>query len=534
NSGGVLPVDQARGIIMPVLDALKEVHSVNILHRDISPDNIYINHKSQIILIDFGAARQAIGEKGRSLSIILKPGYAPEEQYRSKGIQGPWTDIYAVGATLYHLVTGHQPPEALERLSEDGLVPPTQLGAAFSDAEETAVLKALAVKAADRHQTVADFQAGLLSEQLKEGVTAPVPAIAEDRKKESPLAAKKKMPVVLIAGVAAVVLVGIAIFALWSGGMLGGSTTAAPDNLAAETENSEAVTADSNSSTVNLVGNSNGNIVNGGLAALQGEVVYFRSNEGGSLAMGNLSGGGVKVISSDAAWFINVLGDWIYYSNRDDNNRIYKIKTDGSGRATLTDGGSWFITAVDDWIYYISEDDNFQLAKIDLNGDNKTIISEDSTWFINIADGWIYYINRSDQDKIYRIKPDGSERSAVSSYAACCINVYDGRIYHSNEQDGSKLYSIKLDGTDETALTDHPVWFINVADGWVYYVNEEDNFTLNKLKPDGTGRVKLTNDSARYVVLIDDWVVFLDYAEEDSTFKVRLDGTDQSYVESGL
>ncbi len=534
NSGGVLPVDQARGIIMPVLDALKEVHSVNILHRDISPDNIYINSKGQVILIDFGAARQAIGEKGRSLSIILKPGYAPEEQYRSKGVQGPWTDIYAVGATLYHLVTGHQPPEALERLAEDGIVPPTQLGAALSDAEEKAILKALAVKAADRHQTVADFLAGLLGEQLKEGVTAPVSVAAAEIYKDLPSAAKKKIPVALISSLAAVVVVGIAIIALWSGGMLGGSSTATPDNPTIETENSEAVTADPNFGAVNLVGNSNGNIVNGGLAALQGDTVYFRSNEGGSLAMGNLSGGGVKVISSDAAWFINIIGDWIYYSNRDDNNRIYKIKTDGSGRATLTDGGSWFVTVVEDWIYYISEDDNYQLAKIELNGDNKTIISEDSAWFINISDGWIYYINRSDQDKIYRIKADGSERTAVSSYAACCINVYEGLIYHSNEEDGSKLYSIKLDGTEETALTDHPAWFINVADGWVYYVNEEDNFTLNKLKLDGTGRVKLTNDSARYVVLIDDWVVFLDYAEEDSTYKVRLDGTDQSYVESGL
>jgi serine/threonine protein kinase len=534
NSGGVLPVDQARGIIMPVLDALKEVHSVNILHRDISPDNIYINNKGQVILIDFGAARQAIGEKGRSLSIILKPGYAPEEQYRSKGIQGPWTDIYAVGATLYHLITGHQPPEALERLAEDGLVPPTQLGAAVSDAEESAILKALAVKAADRHQTVADFQAGLLGEQLKEGVTAPVPAAAENKGIEDLSAAKKKKPVTIIAAVAAVVVFGIALFALWSGGMLGGSSTTALDNPAPDSGNEEEVVTDPNSGAVNLIGNSNGNIVNGGLAALQGDVVYFRSNEGGSLARGNLSGGGVKVISSDAAWFINVIGEWIYYSNRDDNNRIYKIKTDGSGRATLTDGGSWFVTVVENWIYYISEDDNYQLTKIDLNGDNKTIISEDSAWFINISDGWIYYINRSDGDKIYRIKTDGTEKTAVSGYAACCINVYDGQIYHSNEEDGSKLYSIKIDGSEETALTDHPAWFINVAEGWVYYVNEEDNFTLNKIKPDGSGRVKLTNDSARYVVVIDDWVVFLDYAEEDSTFKVRLDGTDQSYVESGL
>jgi serine/threonine protein kinase len=164
NSGGVLPVDQARGIIMPVLDALKEVHSVNILHRDISPDNIYINQKGQIILIDFGAARQAIGEKGKSLSIILKPGYAPEEQYRSKGVQGPWTDIYAIAATHYHLVTGHQPPESLERLVNDPLELPNSFGADLSESEEKALLKALAVRAEDRFQTVDEYQSALFGD----------------------------------------------------------------------------------------------------------------------------------------------------------------------------------------------------------------------------------------------------------------------------------------------------------------------------------------------------------------------------------
>ncbi len=149
---------------MPVLDALIEVHAVGILHRDISPDNIYINKKGQVILIDFGAVRQALGEKGRSLSIILKPGYTPEEQYRSKGVQGPWMDIYAVAATMYRAITGEMPPESLDRLEQDTLVPPSQLGVDINKNQEQALLKAMAVRARDRFQTVKEFQSALLGE----------------------------------------------------------------------------------------------------------------------------------------------------------------------------------------------------------------------------------------------------------------------------------------------------------------------------------------------------------------------------------
>ena len=162
--GNVLPVDRTLQIMLPVLDALKEVHQVGILHRDISPDNVFITTKGQVILIDFGAARQAIGEKGRSLSVVLKPGYTPEEQYRSQGKQGPWTDLYAVGAMIYRIVCGQMPPESLDRLEEDTLMSPTQLGVDITPQQEAAILKAMAVRAVNRYQTVEDFQQELLGQ----------------------------------------------------------------------------------------------------------------------------------------------------------------------------------------------------------------------------------------------------------------------------------------------------------------------------------------------------------------------------------
>ncbi len=150
-------------ITMPVLDALRAVHEAGLLHRDISPDNIMITTKGRVVILDFGAARHAIGEKGKNYSVILKPGYAPEEQYRSNSVQGPWTDLYAVAATIYRSLTGHMPPESLDRLSDDTLIAPSAYGVSIPVAQEGVLLKALAVKAENRYQTVEQFQKAFLT-----------------------------------------------------------------------------------------------------------------------------------------------------------------------------------------------------------------------------------------------------------------------------------------------------------------------------------------------------------------------------------
>jgi serine/threonine protein kinase len=162
--GGKIPFDLALKIMMPVMDALRQVHAAGLLHRDISPDNIYLTADGQVKLMDFGAARQQTGEHSKSLSVILKTGYAPPEQYRSKGKQGPWTDIYATAATLYKAITGETPPEALDRLAEDTLVPPSQMGVAIPPAAEQVLLQALAVNQDRRYQTMEEFQDQLTGE----------------------------------------------------------------------------------------------------------------------------------------------------------------------------------------------------------------------------------------------------------------------------------------------------------------------------------------------------------------------------------
>lgn len=120
---GLLSVDQLKSILLPIAEGLAAVHSADMLHRDIKPGNIRVRENGSAVLIDFGAARQAIGVRSQSISTILTPGYAPIEQYSTRGNQGPWTDIYALAAVGYVCLTGENLShyEATERIRNDQL-----------------------------------------------------------------------------------------------------------------------------------------------------------------------------------------------------------------------------------------------------------------------------------------------------------------------------------------------------------------------------------------------------------------------------
>jgi serine/threonine protein kinase len=158
--GGWLPVAEVLDLMKPVMESLAKVHDSGLIHRDISPDNIMIGQFG-VKLLDFGAARE-YGESGnKSLSIMLKPGYAPEEQYRSKGKQGPWTDVYALCATIYKCITGITPEESMDRIHEDTVKSPSQLGIALPPGQELALMKGMAVMQGQRYQSMQELYTGL-------------------------------------------------------------------------------------------------------------------------------------------------------------------------------------------------------------------------------------------------------------------------------------------------------------------------------------------------------------------------------------
>ena len=144
-------------LLVPLIESLDEIHSQGMIHRDISPDNIMVLPDGRIKLMDFGAARDYTEFGEKSLSIVLKPGYAPPEQYQTHGVQGPWTDIYALCATMYKCITGENPPDAIERVMDDHLKKISAFGIPVLPQIEKAIIKGMSVTAKDRYQNVGDF-----------------------------------------------------------------------------------------------------------------------------------------------------------------------------------------------------------------------------------------------------------------------------------------------------------------------------------------------------------------------------------------
>ena len=163
---GKIGVDEAVRILLDVLKALQDVHEVGIIHRDIAPDNIYITKNGTVKVLDFGAARYATSHHSKSLSVIVKQGYTPIEQYRSRGDQGPWTDVYAAAATFYKMVTGETPEDSMERAVKDTLKPISKY-VHIKKSVETAVMNAMNVQIDGRTKSAKQFADELRAAEVK-------------------------------------------------------------------------------------------------------------------------------------------------------------------------------------------------------------------------------------------------------------------------------------------------------------------------------------------------------------------------------
>lgn len=161
DKNGVITAGQAVLVAERISSALMTAHSSNILHRDISPDNIMICNDGKIKLLDFGAARQVVANASQSLSVILKQGFAPLEQYQKKGRQGPWTDIYSLGATLYYAMTKDIPDDPMSRFEDDAEYSSNKYSI-YAPLWEM-IRKATMLRIEDRYNNVFEFRAELSS-----------------------------------------------------------------------------------------------------------------------------------------------------------------------------------------------------------------------------------------------------------------------------------------------------------------------------------------------------------------------------------
>lgn len=244
--GGRLDTDHILHICLSVLDALAVVHKAGMIHRDISPENIFICEDLTVKLIDFGAAKQVYLDGEQTMSVVLKPGYAPPEQYAKKDKQGPWTDIYALGATLYFAATGEKPEESFGRVLEDTIKPVCEVNPEIPRAMSQVIMRAMSVKIEDRYQTVEAMREALLAGEGQNAQMEPyVIPVSRISKRDLP---KKRG---FLIGVAFCIVIMLVVTGIWMAGRVAkkAGTATATEMNAASTEAQTATMADAQTAT---------------------------------------------------------------------------------------------------------------------------------------------------------------------------------------------------------------------------------------------------------------------------------------------
>lgn len=509
--GGSISWQEAERILLPVMEALEAVHAQGIIHRDISPDNIALADNGQVKLLDFGAARYSMGERSQSLSVVLKHGYAPAEQYSRHGHQGPWTDVYAMAATFYNVLTGEMVPDSIDRTHSDMLVLPSRLGVIVPEHVESALAKALSVRQEDRFQNMADFRDALTGKVILPKTLFPIPSATEvppagstcrsgqpgdigetpqisataapknsgDESGRTPPGGPKGLSGKLIGLAAAAVILVIC-------GILFIKPLISPDAGTGNTE--EGITS--------------GNFLNKGFFALSEKGCYAYSGsklyycKDSDLSAAELVGDG------RAGEFLNIADNHLYFLSQYEH-AIYRMDPDGSNKVKVYDASSDTanepanLYIYHGWFYFSNHNKLFRGSLKDLDDLEKgpltkaeciaTDFNYENRVFASLCfiEDRIYY----DGEKgLTSMEFDGSGKKAVcdkdgnfitDGQAIYCLN----GLYRVSRilPDGSVTQIINLKDVGK-------IREINYADGWIYYLLEvDDGKYLCRAKPDGSG-----------------------------------------------
>ena len=191
---GPLPWEQAKGIFLPAIQAMEQVHKAGLVHRDISPDNLMLTPGGKVKILDLGAAKDLSINSGASSMQVAKGGFSPFEQYTQRGSSGPWTDVYAMAATVYYTLTGKLPPVATDRVVEDTISwDEPGLKALPAQALE-ALQKAMVISAKNRMQSMEELEKGLYSTAVEPAPTPAPQPVQEARPEPQPAPGTRPAP----------------------------------------------------------------------------------------------------------------------------------------------------------------------------------------------------------------------------------------------------------------------------------------------------------------------------------------------------
>lgn len=281
-------------------------------------------------------------------------------------------------------------------------------------------------------------------------------------------------------------------------------------------------------------GNSIGNIINKGLAAEQGDWIYYsNSSDDNKMYKIKNDGTGKTKLTSTEAFYLNVYEDWIYYLS---NGTVYRIRTNGTGLTKVITDNAKYINVVDNYLYYFNGSlggiYRIKISNIESVEVTPELISNDITsWdiFTEIAvhNGWIYYQNNSDNLALYKVKVDGTNNTKINSVESRNLNLQGEFIYY---KEGTRLYRSNIYSTSKTQISYDSVDYINVSNGWIYYKNNSYNGKLYKMKIDGTNKIKLSDDSVRNINVVGEWIYYQSEQEAYKLYRIKTDGTSREQV----
>lgn len=276
-------------------------------------------------------------------------------------------------------------------------------------------------------------------------------------------------------------------------------------------------------------GNTGGNITNGGIAMQKGDWIYYTNGgDYNKLYKIKIDGTGKTKLNDDASYNINVVGYWIYFTNASDGQKLYKIKTDGTGKAKLSDDVSNSINVVGNWIYYINGGNDNKLYKININGTGKTQLNNYSSEVMNVSGDWIYYLGWD--HCIYKIKIDGTGNALLVNGWYLNLIVMGDWIYFIDGSDNN-VYKIKTNGTGKIKIINDTCNTFNVAGNWIYYGNESNDHHLYKVKTDGTARTFLDSDWPKYINIAGDWIYYTNHWNwEKDHYRMKTDGSNKKII----
>ena len=455
-------------LMWPVLKALSRIHKEGMIHRDISPDNIMIANDGRVVLIDFGAARISTGAETKSLTVLLKHGYAPAEQYQTKGRQGPYTDIYAVCATMYRMMSGKVPEEAIDRMVEDHVVPLEQWrGLNISYQVSRSIKKGLSVKPQDRYLTVED-----LIEDLYGKAKADNRKI--DQRKPQSLTEKKIWKIGIGVALSAVALLcAICVILI--------KNNIKSDEKAGEVqkERSEELSEKDQTNTEEYTagGSSSENIIS--QEAQESQPIEEKQTVLVSKRMWEENETVYTVYDVQKPGYVSISGHYmdtmLVY-----NGRIYWRETaeDGTQKSTI--------------------------ISMDLDGTDQTVLSEKASpsTALSIANGCLYYValDEMENKKSRKIDLQTGEEEEAPEYM---LRSGNNEVWFSTSLSDSKWYSSDPGFENIQEAREVKGTLLGVVGGKAYYMQQQDNGTYTTYSYDsitGQKEVILKDQTAKSLV----------------------------------